>query len=161
MWPSWNNWLVGRKNIVQSNLVDPANTPLPPLHIKQLVKALQKRNDDSYQYVFRKFSKVFEANIKGEVSDGPQIRELLSIFSRKMCGDEKKAWRSFLGNNKDLNYKGIVKELIMNYEAIGCLMSLKLPFLNSHEEEFPENLRYSSVEQGERFHQDITKMVRC
>lgn len=37
-------------------------------------------------------------------------------------------------------------------------MNLKLHFLHSHIEEFPENLGDYSEEHGERFHQDIKEM---
>ena len=39
-------------------------------------------------------------------------------------------------------------------------MSLKIHFLHSHLEFFPENLGMVSDEQGERFHQDILLMER-
>ena len=37
-------------------------------------------------------------------------------------------------------------------------MSVKMHFLNSHLEYFPDNCGKYSEEQGERFHQDITTM---
>ena len=39
-------------------------------------------------------------------------------------------------------------------------MSLKLHFLDSHVEYFPDNLGEYSEEQGDRFHQDIKVMER-
>lgn len=39
-------------------------------------------------------------------------------------------------------------------------MSVKLHFLNSHVDYFPENLGVVSEEQGERFHQNIKEMER-
>lgn len=39
-------------------------------------------------------------------------------------------------------------------------MSLKLHFLYSHLDYFPENLGDVSEEQGERFHQDLKEMER-
>ncbi|GBM63474.1 hypothetical protein AVEN_260906-1 [Araneus ventricosus] len=41
---------------------------------------------------------------------------------------------------------------------MGCNMSLKIHFLHSHLEFFPENLGSVSGEHGERFHQDISNM---
>ena len=38
---------------------------------------------------------------------------------------------------------------------MGCNMSLKIQFLESHLDFFPENLGEVSNEHGERFHQDI------
>ena len=67
---------------------------------------------------------------------------------------------NFLGNKRDKNHEKIVKDLIVNYHAMGCLMNLKVHFLDSHLEYFPENLGDYSEEQGERFHQDIKEMER-
>jgi len=39
-------------------------------------------------------------------------------------------------------------------------MSLKVHFIDSHLDFFPENLRTVSNEHGERFHQDISTMER-
>jgi len=41
---------------------------------------------------------------------------------------------------------------------MGANMSIKLHFLYSHLDRFPENLGDLSDEQGERFHQDISEM---
>lgn len=41
---------------------------------------------------------------------------------------------------------------------MGCNMSIKVHFLNSHPDFFPENLGQFSDEQGERFHQEILAM---
>ncbi|GFT51488.1 uncharacterized protein TNCV_51121 [Trichonephila clavipes] len=80
---------------------------------------------------------------------------------------EKNAWNSFklvvtgfLGNKKDPNYKALVAELLQNYKILGCNMSVKVHFLHSHLDYFPENLGAVSEAQGERFHQDIKEMER-
>ena len=39
---------------------------------------------------------------------------------------------------------------------MGCNMSLKIPFLNSHLDFFPLNLGIVSNEHGERFHPDMS-----
>ena len=44
----------------------------------------------------------------------------------------KKVAQNFLGNNKADNYRNLVDELLQNYNAIGCNMSLKIHFLHSH-----------------------------
>lgn len=173
-WPARNSFVVGNKNLKYNKLVDPDNIILPPLHIKlglikQLVKALKKRDSEAFQYLFVKFPKLSEAKIKEGIFDGPQVRELIKDleFPNRMLEDERKAWQSFvdvctkfLGNNKDPNYKEIVSDLVVNYKAVQCLMSLKLHFLDSHLDKFPENLGDYSEEQGERFHQDIKEMER-
>ena len=78
---------------------------------------------------------------------------------------EKKAWMSFievseqfLGNHKSPNYKTILKNLLVNLQAHGCRMSLKVYFLFNHLNAFPENLGDLSEEHGERFHQDLKVM---
>lgn len=148
---------VGRHNVIRTPLIQPSNYLLPPLHIKlglikQYVKALDK-DGDCFQYLRGKF--------------GPQIRTLFqdANFPDTMNDTERAAWVSFkrvcqifLGNNKSENYRTIVGELVTNYKNLGCLMNLKLHFLDSHIDHFPENLGEHSEEQGERFHQDISEM---
>jgi hypothetical protein len=48
----------------------------------------------------------------------------------------------------------------MAYKAMGCNMSLKVHFLDSHLDFFPENLGAVSDEHRERFHQDIYNMEK-
>ena len=67
---------------------------------------------------------------------------------------------NFLGNTKSPEYKEIVKTLLDNFPKLGCNMSIKVHFLHSHLEYFPENLRALSEKQRERFHQDIKIMKK-
>ncbi|KMQ84942.1 hypothetical protein RF55_16839 [Lasius niger] len=53
-----------------------------------------------------------------------------------------------------------VSEMVENFRKLGYLMNLKLHFLDSHIDYFPENLGDYSEVQGKRFHQDIKKMER-
>ena len=79
---------------------------------------------------------------------------------------EKSAWVSFSavvkrfqGNLKASNYKELVNDLLATYRKLGCNMSLKVHFMHSHLDYFPENLgAMSSEEQGECFHQDLKTM---
>jgi hypothetical protein len=48
----------------------------------------------------------------------------------------------------------------MIYKAMGCNMSLKVHFLDSHLDFFPENLGAISDEHGERFCKDISNMEK-
>jgi len=66
--------------------------------------------------------------------------------------------KTFLGNRKAVNYKGIVAKLRSTLQDMGANMSIKLHFLYRHFDRFPENLGDLSDEQGERFHQDIIEM---
>ena len=62
---------------------------------------------------------------------------------------------NFLENHKAENYIEIVENMIEAFRRLGCRMSLKLHFLHSRLEFFPDNLGAVSDEHGERFHQDI------
>ena len=46
----------------------------------------------------------------------------------------------FLGNVKDPDYQDIVKDILISFQKLGCLMSLKGYFLHAHLEYFLENL---------------------
>ncbi|GFX18545.1 uncharacterized protein TNCV_3371181 [Trichonephila clavipes] len=94
--------------------------------MKQFVKALDKEGE-CFKYLCEQFPGISDAKLK----------------------------EGFLGNKKDPNYKALVAELLQNYKILGCHMSVKVHFLHSHLDYFPENLGTVSDEQGERFHQDI------
>lgn len=172
-WPLRERLVPGQKNVQRDALVDPKLVLLPPLHIKlglmkQFVKALNKQGD-CFKYLCDKFPALSEAKLKEGIFVGPQIRTLKSdrLFHNTMTQDESEAWSSFvevidgfLGNNKTPNYKEIVASMVENYKKLGCNMSVKLHFLDSHVDSFPENLGAVSEEQGERFHQDIKEMER-
>lgn len=154
-------------------MVNPSKILLPPLHIKlglvkQFVKALNK-DGDCFKHIEQMFPNTSDAKVKEGIFNGPDIRKMLRdpIFTTKMNKTEKAAWCSFrnvvenfLGNKKSTDYKEIVAEMVKNFEKLGCLMNLKLHFLDSHVDYFPGNLGDYSKEQGERFHQDIKEMER-
>ena len=48
--------------------------------------------------------------------------------------------------------------MLGNFRIPGISMSIKVHFLHSHQDQFPENLDDVSNEQSERFHQDIKTM---
>lgn len=172
-WPKREGLTPGEKNVLHQPLVEPTRVLLPPLHIKlglikNFVKAMD-RNGSGFTYLREKFPKVSDAKIKEGIFVGPQIRELLkdNIFEEKLSLLEKSAWKSFknvaqnfLGNHKASNYKDLIGELLSTYQALGCNMSLKIHFLHSHLDFFPENLGAVSDEHGERFHQDISSMEK-
>lgn len=170
-WPTRVKLNVGTHNVIRTPLIQPSKYLLPPLHIKlglikQYVKALDK-NGDCFQYLREKFPAISDAKLKEGIFNGPQIRTLFrdANFTGKMNDTERAAWvsfkdvsQNFLGNNKSENYRTLVEDLVTNYKNLGCLMNLKLHFLDSHIDHFPENLGEYSEEQGERFHQDISEM---
>lgn len=130
---------------------------------------MKTEDSDAFKYIYEKFPKLSEAKIKEGVFDGSQVRAVLNdkVFEEKMTVKEKAAWQSFrevtlkfLGNIKYPQYKNIVERMITSFQNLGCLMNLKLHFLDSHIEYFPENLGHFSEEQGERFHQDLKNVEK-
>ncbi|UYV80915.1 hypothetical protein LAZ67_19002172 [Cordylochernes scorpioides] len=116
-----------------------------------------------------KISSISEAKIKEGIFVGPQIRELQQDgnFQNSLNEVEAAAWNSFrnvcknfLGSVKVENYRDIVNDLLLSYKALGCNMSLKIHFLHSHLDFFPDNLGAVSDEHGERFHQAISSMEK-
>lgn len=122
-----------------------------------------------FKYLISKFLGLSEAKLKEGVFVGPDIRRLMADpqFITTMTDPQREGWiafkeviEKFLGNNKDPNYKQIVKRMLKAFQALGCLMSLKVHFLHSHLDYFPENLGNVSEEQDARFHQDIKEMEK-
>jgi len=72
----------------------------------------------------------------------------------------KRICKDFLGNHKAANYQDVVQDLLTSYKAMEGNMSLKIHFVESHLDFFPENLGEVSDERGERFHQDILVMEK-
>jgi len=56
------------------------------------------------------------------------------------------------------NYCDMAADLVQSYKVMGCNMSLKVHFLDSHFDFLPENLGAVSTEHGERFHQDTSTL---
>ena len=99
--------------------------------------------------------------------DGPLIRQLIRDpeFENSMNELELEAWKAFvlvvkylLGNKKARNYAELVTNMPTAYRTLGCNMSIKMHYLHSHMDWFPENLGSMIDEQGERFHQDMKEM---
>lgn len=159
----------GKKNVANQPLVSSEAIILPPLHIKlglfkNFVKAMDK-DGAGFLYLKEKFPRVSDAKIKEGVFVGPQIRSLIKDvqFDGLLSKKEKIAWnafkdvvKNFLGSYKDPKYSNFVSKMLNAYQQLGCNMSLKIHFLHSHLDFFPENLGDVSDEHGERFHQDIS-----
>jgi len=173
LWPKRKLLTPGEKNVVIPPLVLTEKIYLPPLHIKMgLMKNFEKSMDKTgrgYEYVRNKFSNASDAKIKEGISLGPQIRELIQDkqFDEDLNETERNAWlpfkricKDFLGNHKAANYQDIVQDLLTSYKAMGCNTSLKIHFLDSHLDFFPENLGEVCDEHGERFHQDFMSMEK-
>ncbi|XP_061443081.1 uncharacterized protein LOC133365351 isoform X1 [Rhineura floridana] len=170
-WPSREHMTVGAANIINKPLVDREKIILPPLHIKlglmkQFVKALDK-DGDCFKYICRSFLGLTMEKLKAGIFDGPKIRELINDlnFTKFMNDVEASAWcsyvsvvKNFLGNHKADNYEELVQNMLANFKHLGTNMSIKVHYLHSHLDRFPDNLGDFSEEQGERFHQDIKVM---
>ena len=135
--------------------------------MKNFVKAMGKANSRGFQYLAEKFPKVTSAKLKEGIFVGPQIREVLKdeAFEKSLNASELKAWHAFkwlcenfLGNHKSPDYREGVQKLLIAYKKMECRMSLKIHFLDSHLDFFPENLGAVNDEQGQQFHQDIQAM---
>ncbi|GBP14416.1 hypothetical protein EVAR_92401_1 [Eumeta japonica] len=173
VWPQRQSLQPGQKNVQNSPLVNPQKVLLAPLHIKlglmkNFVKAMNK-SGAAFQYLRQKFSRLSEAKIKEGIFIGPQIRNLFNDvnFDSVLEGKEKQAWnafrlvaRNFLGNKRSDNYAEFVENILSSYQKLGCNMSLKIHFLHSHLDFFPDNCGALSDEHGERFHQDIANMEK-
>ena len=142
------------KNIQHIPLVNPDKVLMPPLHIKlglmkNFVKAMAKQNSNGFEFLCKKFPKLSLAKLKEGIFVGSQIRK---VFEDPECEKtlnalEPRAWHAFkwicsnfLGNVKSNSYQEGVAELLAAYKEMGCRMSLKIDFLHSHLDFFPENL---------------------
>ena len=116
--------------------------------MKQFIKALD-RDGDCFRYICSTFPRVSDEKKKAGIFDEPQIRTLLKDkhFMARMTAVEARAWvaftnvvQGFLGNKKDDNYKEVVDELLFSLRGLRCRMSIKLDYLHSHLDKFPDNL---------------------
>ena len=163
-WPVRKHLTVGENIIINEPLVDSRKIIFPPLHLKlSLMKHFVKALDtDGYcfKYLCESFPALSYEKIKAGVFDCPQIRQLMkdNAFLNSMNKTERQAWLSFvsvvenfLGNTKSDDYRNIVETILENYYKLGCNMSIKVHFLNSHLEQFPDNLGAVSDEQASVF----------
>ena len=130
-------------------------------------KALDK-DGDCFTYLCQAFPGLTMEKLKAGIFDSPQIRQLIRDpeFKNSMNKVELEAWKAFvlvvknfLGNNKARNYAELVNNMLTAFRKLGCNMSIKMHYLFSHMDWFPENLCSMSDEQGERFHQDLKEMA--
>jgi len=121
------------------------------------------------EYLRNRVPNVSDARIKEGIFIGAQIRELMQDkqLDEDLSETERNAWLSFkrickdfLGNYKAANYQDVVQDLLNSYKSMGYHMSLKIQFLESHLNFFPESLGKISDKHGERFHQVITAMEK-
>jgi len=130
---------------------------------------MSKTNSKGFQHLVSMFPKISSAKLKEGIFVGPQIRQIMQDegFQKSLDALELDAWNAFkwicenfLGNHKSPTYADGVQRLLDAYHKLGCRMSLKIHFLHSHLDFFPQNMGAVSDEQGERFHQDIQLMEK-
>ncbi|GBP13914.1 hypothetical protein EVAR_10482_1 [Eumeta japonica] len=134
--------------------------------MKQFVKSLDK-DGNYFSYICQKVPQFTMEKIKAGIFDDPQIRQLTNDtqLRNSMTELELKAWtafvsvmQNFLGYKKSENYIELVENLLLQLKNMAYNMSIKLHFLHSHLDRFPENLGDMSEEQGERMRQDLRVM---
>ena len=134
--------------------------------MKQFVKALETEGE-SFQHIITTLPGLSFEKICAGVFDDPQIRTLIrdDQFVAKMTALERAAWLSFvaviqnvLGKNKVENYSELVNRMLFAFRDLGCNMSIKLHFLNSHLDQSPDSQGAVRDEQGQRFRHDLKIM---
>ena len=170
-WRIREHLLIGEQNIVNKALVSRDKIIFPTLYIKlglikEFVKALDKEGQ-CFRYLRSLFAGLSKEKLKAGIFDSPQIRKMINDedFIDSMLEEKKDAWTAFvdvvpnfLGNRKAENYEETARRLLRSYQQLGCNTSIKIHFLFSHLEQFADNFRDYSDEQGERFHQDLKVM---
>jgi len=132
--------------------------------IKISVKATDEERE-GFDYLRQTFPNVSEDKTKEGVFVGPQVTKIFEDQdSTKFNSIDRRGWkafenvcRNFTGNKTAESYSEIVHELISSHSAVGCNMSLKLHFLQSHLDFFPGNIEAASDEHGGSFLQDISQ----
>ncbi|GBN31438.1 hypothetical protein AVEN_138906-1 [Araneus ventricosus] len=105
------------------------------------------KKGDGFKFLKTKFPRLSEAKIKEGIFMG--IRQLFkdSTFMKHLNRKEKRAWlafknvcMNFLGSKESDDFVAHVEELLPACKAMLCNMSLKVLYLHSHLDLFPENL---------------------
>ena len=121
------------------------------------------KEGECFKYICSTFPSLSDEKLKGGIFVGPQIRTLIKDvnFPSSMNTVEKAAWSSFtdvvenlLDNIKAEDYPIHVLRMLDGFQDLNVNMSIKVHYLLSHLDQFPDNLSDMSDEQGERFHQD-------
>jgi hypothetical protein len=88
-------------------------------------------NSAALHHIRKIFPLLSDANMKGGIFTGPQIRVMLVSrdLEQTMTVVERNAWEAFrmvatcfLGKNKCKNYEEIVESLVQHYEVLGYRM---------------------------------------
>ncbi|GBO11455.1 hypothetical protein AVEN_201537-1 [Araneus ventricosus] len=134
-WPQRASFKPGEMNVVHPPLAELRKIIIPPLHIKlvlvkKLVKAMDK-NGPAFKCLNEKFPRLSVAKTKEGVFVGPRIKQIWDAFYQVS--------RNFLGIDKAENCKDQVEDMLALFQDFCCNMSLKILFLDSHLNFFPDN----------------------
>ena len=160
--PPCKQMTVGETNVLYEPLVPRNKIIFPSLHIKlepmkQFVKAIDKEGT-CFEYICKAFPGVTIEKLKKRYIRRSRYQKTYKDqnFITSMNELESKAWRSFvavtknfLGKKRSHDYVLLVQNMLDNYHDIGANMSIKVHFLDSHLDRFPENCGDVSDEQGE------------
>ena len=75
------------------------------------------------------------------------------------CLDIVDVVKIFFGNRWAENYKKSVEKLLKSLQNIDANISIKVHFLHSHLDKFPDNCDNVSDEQEEQFYQDLKRAL--
>ena len=144
-WPKCDTLKAGMSNVIHEPIVSRDKIIFPRLHI---ILGLMKQFE-CFQHILHTFPVLSYEKIKAGVFDGPQICTLVSdrAFVQAMNDKEKAAWlsfvdvmKNFLGNKKAGNHEDLVGNMLSAFHHLVCKMSIKVHFLFSHLDKFPDNL---------------------
>lgn len=164
---------IGELGVKGKQLIDQKKILFAPLHIKlglftQFITCLPK-DGQAIKHLKDKFPKITESKIENGVLDGSKIRKIFSdkIFQTRLDKPQLDAWLAlidlcdkFLGNNRARNYKSIVNKFLKSFEKLNIKETVKIHFLSAHLDYFPQNCGKLSDEQGERFHQELSRIEK-
>ncbi|KAI6648689.1 hypothetical protein LOD99_7915 [Oopsacas minuta] len=135
-----NHWFLEKKH-----------SSSPPHQVgfnKAVVTSLDK-DGPCFKYICRSFPAMSNEKLKTGIFDGPQIRSLIrnTGFVQSMTNLESSARcafvlvvNNFLGNNKANNYIDLVNDMLYKLKYLDVNMSIKVHYLFSHLDRFPETL---------------------
>ena len=130
------------------------------LHIKLDIH----KDGAGFQLILDACPNISEEKKKKRTFNEPQTRQLIQdqTFAQSVrpvegnaCLSFVSVTKNFLGSTKADNYVHLINNMLEKFKKLNVHMSIKIHFLFSHLDRFPENLGVVSDEQGERFPQDI------
>ncbi|GBM64639.1 hypothetical protein AVEN_91708-1 [Araneus ventricosus] len=140
-WPQRASFKPGEINVEHPSVPEPQN------------------HHSSFAHQAWPFQKLDKSHGLNSFTETPSLRLLGS--------KEKQVWDAFylvstnvVRNDKAENHKDLVEDMLALFQDFDCNMSLKIHFLDSHLNFFPDNCGQVSDEHSKRFHQDIANMEK-